>query len=350
MRKTGIYIHIPFCKRKCFYCHFVKYEYNSTLVKKYIDALVKEIQLNSNPDYVIDSIYIGGGSPSLLNERQVSAIIGSVYENFKMNKTVECTIEMNPEDVSEDKLRFLKENRINRLSIGAQSFLQKDLDYLQRTHTGNQSLKAIQQALAVGFNNINVDFIISLPLQTKETLEDNFSILKDYEIPHISAYILEGVEEGENKDTRDNELYFFTKDVLERQGYIHYEVSNFSKPGFQSKYNLKYWKNKNYIGIGLSASGYEDGVDYRNTGEFDDYFEKINDNTLPGSEANPTAPALRKIVMGLRLLEGISNAHFTNYRQELEFLLSNGFLIRQKDKIAVNPGKILLLNEILGYF
>ena len=200
MKKTGIYIHIPFCKRTCFYCHFVKHKYNNVLVEKYIDALVKEIRLSSNHDYVIDSIYIGGGSPSLLNERQISAVIASVYENFNVDKTVESTIEMNPEDVSNDKLQFLKETRINRLSIGTQSFLKKDLDYLQRTHTVHQSIKAIEQTLAAGFDNINIDFIISLPTQTKKSLEGSFAILKDYEIPHISAYILEEVEEGERKD------------------------------------------------------------------------------------------------------------------------------------------------------
>ena len=350
MKKTGIYIHIPFCKRKCFYCHFVKHRYNNTLLNKYMDALVKEIRLNSNPDYVIDSLYIGGGSPSLLNEHQTSAVIDSVYRHFKIDKTLECTIEANPEDLTGDKLRFYKENRINRLSIGAQSFVQKDLDYLQRTHSHNQSLKAVELALETGFSNINVDFIISLPTQTRKTLEDNFSILKNRDIPHISAYILEGVEEGEGKDARDNDLYFFTGETLRQMGYIHYEVSNFSKPGYRSGHNLKYWQNKSYIGIGLSASGYEDGLDYKNTANVKEYFEKIHENTLPRTEIKPTEPALRRIVMGLRLLDGIPAVYFAGYKKEVEFLLANRLLIRKEDKIAVNPHKILLLNEILTYF
>ena len=317
---------------------------------KYIRALVQEIGLKSNTGYDVNSIYIGGGSPSLLNERQVSAVLDAVVNQFKVQPSVECTMEANPEDISVNKMRWWKKIGINRLSIGTQSFAAKDLNYLERTHNVDQSKKAIENALKIGFSNINADFIISLPTQTRKTLTDNLSVLKNYKIPHISIYLLEEVEDSEEKTSRDNDLYFFTRDFLDQMGYTHYEISNFSRQGFQSRHNLKYWKNESYIGLGISASGYENGLDYKNTTDFNRYFESINNRMLPQAEINRTKRNVRSIVMGLRMTTGISVDYFKDFRDQLEFLLSNGFLLRQGSRIAVSPGKLLLLNEILTYF
>ena len=348
--KTGIYIHIPFCRRECFYCHFVKRKYDPELADRYIDALQKEIQLRAAGDYVIDTIYIGGGSPSVLKEKQLSSIAGALFKHFTIEDQAEFTIEVNPEDVSREKLLALREMGINRLSIGTQSFRAEDLSYLKRTHGVRQSLSAVECALDIGFTNINVDFIISLPGQNRDTLEDSFSVLKRYTVPHVSAYLLEDVEEGEEKDTRDNDLYFFTIDYLAGLGYVHYEVSNFCRDGFQARHNLKYWKNKGYIGMGLSASGFETGMDYRNARSFNGYFKKLSAGELPVVETRRRDGDLRRIVTGLRLMEGISGRCFEKYPRQLDFLLSNRLLVRRGDKISVASGKILLLNEILGYF
>lgn len=350
IKEIGIYLHVPFCKRKCFYCHFVKGKYDEELVEKYIDALVKEIQLRANPGYSIDTLYIGGGSPSLLKEKQVSTIVDCLYKYFQISDGIEFTIEMNPEDVTFEKLNGLKKAGINRLSIGVQSFMAGDLQYLKRTHNARQAVSAVENALACGFANINLDFIISLPGQNKETLAANFSFLQPYDIPHISAYLLEDVEKGEEKETRDHELYFYTVGHLADLGYIHYEVSNFSKAGYRCRHNLKYWENRDYVGIGLSAAGYEEEVDYKNTGGLKRYFEKIDAGQLPQTEAKKRDPDVRSIVMGLRLLEGIPITNFESCPKQLEFLLSNNLFIRKGNKVAVNPGKILLLNEILMYF
>lgn len=355
MEDKGIYIHIPFCKRKCFYCHFVKDKYDTERVEKYTDALVNEFRIKANFNNtnnkidIIDTIYIGGGSPSLLNEGQMSKIVEGIYKYFSIDDNVEFTIEVNPEDVTPDKLKALKNVGINRLSIGTQSFIPGDLQYLKRPHSVQQSLAAIEGAFDAGFTNINIDFIISLPTQTKETLAANFSILERYHIPHISAYILEDVEEGEEKNERDEKLYFFTVNYLRKLGYIQYEVSNFSKKGFQCKHNLKYWENKDYMGVGLSASGYENGQDYKNTENIEEYFEKINTGCLPRAEIKRHDVHFRRIMMGLRLLGGINAKHFDSYPGELKLMMDNGFLIRRGDKIAVPPKKILLLNEILTY-
>jgi oxygen-independent coproporphyrinogen-3 oxidase len=350
VQKIGIYLHIPFCWRACFYCHFCKQAYDRDLVERYVDALVKEIRLRASRDNLVDSLYLGGGSPSLLQERQVAAITQAVEENFKLDRSLEYTMEMNPEDISPAQLRYLKEIGVNRLSIGTQSFIQADLDYLKRTHQVHHSRQAVEYALEAGFSNLNLDFIISLPGQTRESLKDNFSILSAVDIPHVSAYLLEEVEESEEKYARDHDLYFFTREFLCCRGYTHYEVSNFSKPGFQSRHNRKYWENKSYIGAGLSASGYENGVDYKNTTDFNDYFEKIAHRQLPQEEENRPDLGVRRIVMGLRLLKGIPAVYFKKYREPSDFLLSGGFLIHNGKRIAVNPGKILLLNEILTYF
>ncbi len=353
MERTGIYIHIPFCKRKCFYCHFVKGEYDAEAIEKYTDALVNEFRIKANDNDAvdtIDTIYIGGGSPSLLSESQVSKITAGLYKYFSIAANPEFTIELNPEDVTTAKLKALRNEGINRLSIGTQSFIPADLHYLKRTHSVQQSLTAMEDALDAGFTNINIDFIISLPTQTQKTLANNLSVLERVNIPHISAYILEEVEEGEEKNLRDEVLYFFTVDYLNSLGYIHYEVSNFSKKGSQCRHNLKYWENTDYIGMGLSASGYENGLDYKNTENLEEYFAKINAGCLPQAEANRGDTHFRGIAVGLRLLEGISVTHFEKYPGELELLLSNGFLLRRENKIAVAPEKILLLNEILTYF
>ncbi len=163
MEKVGIYVHIPFCKRECFYCHFVKRKYDANAAAKYIAALSHEIKLHSDPGYMIDTIYIGGGSPSLLSKKQVETVMNSIYKNFKVESRIECTFEMNPEDISKEKLLFLKQAGINRLSIGTQSFIPGDITFLKRTHSAFQSVEAVENALETGFININVDFIISLP-------------------------------------------------------------------------------------------------------------------------------------------------------------------------------------------
>lgn len=301
-------------------------------------------------NYKIDTIYLGGGSPSLLNEEQLSMIMSAIYRYFNIENKSEITIEANPEDITCEKLSYIRKNGINRLSVGVQSFVEKDLLYLKRNHSVIQSIKAVENALNAGFSNINLDFIIGLPVQTQKTLKYNFSKLKDFEIPHVSAYILEEVKKDKYSENRDNELYFFTKNYLESIGYIHYEISNFSKKGFQSKHNLKYWKDKNYIGIGLSSSSYENRIDYKNFSNFKDYFKKIENKKIPYKESKTIEHDKRRIITGLRLIDGISIENFKNYKNALNFLISNNLLINKKSKVAVNPDKILVLNEILTFF
>jgi len=350
MDTAGIYIHFPFCKRKCFYCHFVKHSFDAASVERYVQALGKEIKLRRGSGYLVDTVYLGGGSPSLLSSRQLVEIVETLRAHFRFAESIEFTMELNPEDVTPEKLRAYRDAGVNRLSIGTQSFVEADLHYLQRTHDSRKSLEAIETALGEGFENLNIDFIISLPSQTKESLEQNINLLQRYAIPHVSAYILEGVIEGEEKDSRDHEFYFLMRQFMEGLGYGHYEVSNFSKPGFEARHNLKYWRNQDYIGLGLAASGFEGGVDYRNTSQLDTYFASIATGTLPRKETETANISLRRIIMGLRLSEGIPETCFESVREPLEFLLSHGMLVSKGNRIALHPDKTLLLNEILTYF
>ncbi|MCP4148266.1 MAG: radical SAM family heme chaperone HemW [bacterium] len=362
MQPTGIYIHIPFCKRECYYCHFTKTKYHAETLHRYTKALINEIGLSSTgKKQNADSIYIGGGSPSLLEEARLTEITAALYERFTILENTEFTIEANPEDLNKERLDTFKKIGINRLSIGTQSFTPADLTLLRRTHSAARSLSAVRAALEAGFTNINIDFIIGLPSQTKTTLMQNLSELNQLEIPHVSAYLFEAPENTPETSMgieRDNRHYFFTKEVLETIGYSHYEVSNYSraagtgsrKRSFQSKHNLKYWHNESYTGFGLSASGYEEGEDYKNTTDFSSYFKAIENHRLPRQESSRGNPELRRIIMGLRLLEGLPERYFENYREQLDLLLPEKILILKDGRIAVNPQKILLLNEILSEF
>ncbi len=353
----GLYIHVPFCRRGCFYCHFLKFQYEERAMETYLEALKKEIRLKSC-DREPDTIYLGGGSPSLLPGQRVKEILDTVRDCFSVNPEAECTLEANPEDVSLELLESYKEAGINRLSLGTQSFVPADLEFLQRGHDTIQSRRAVETALKAGFNNINLDFIINLPTQTLESLEKNLETLKEFSIPipHISAYLLEGEfeedtghKETEREDELDHELYYFTRDYLTGLGYEHYEVSNFARPGYRGRHNLKYWHNLDYTGLGPGAAGYENGEDYNNTKSAKEYREMLTAGKLPKIETEHRDPALRRLVMGLRLFDGVAASCFEGFEKPLEFLKSNGFLVSKGKNIAVNPEKMLLLNEILGY-
>jgi len=350
----GLYIHFPFCKRTCFYCKFRKEAFQPKTAHRYLTALAQEIKLKgsapSNTLKLIDTVYLGGGSPSLVTEPQLQSLMEAVREQFRPAPDTEITVEMNPEDVTADKLAYFKAAGINRLSIGTQSFVQADLDYLKRTHGARQSLNAVQKARDAGFENINIDFIIGLPSQSETTLSKNLEAASHLDVPHVSAYVLEGMDKSDAQDDQDSDVYHFFRRGLLALGYEHYEISNFSKPGFPSRHNLKYWQDEDYVAVGLAASGYEGGDDYKNHEGFADYFALTEGGKLPIAEVLRPDPTLRRIVTGLRLLKGIPQTNFSAYGEQVDFLVENRMLIRSHGNIAVPPDKLLLLNEILTDF
>ena len=359
LRNAGIYVHFPFCRRACFYCHFFKKSFRPATAADYLKRLAMEARLRRDVALSADSVYIGGGSPSLLAAGQISMLLEILAGHFALASRAEVTLEANPEDVFPPRLRELRRAGINRLSIGVQSFAERDLRCLKRTHDAARAIQAVAMARAAGFANVSVDLIIGLPTQTKKGLEGNFRMIEEIKPAHVSVYILENVPSKRPPlgggprpadDARDARLYFQARQALLDLGFKHYEVSNFCRPGKASRHNLKYWRNEPYVGLGASAAGYLDGRDYRNVSNLKKYGDAVRSGKLPVIRTRQMAPEKRRIITGLRLLDGIPSSSFASFPTETNFLLREGFLVRRNRNIAVPPEKILLLNEILGYF
>jgi len=347
--KAGLYIHFPFCRRACFYCHFFKKTFRPDRSGGYLRHLEAEMTLRRDPGLAVDSVYIGGGSPSLLNAGQVSGLLEHAAKSFRIEKQSEITLEANPEDLDLPLLKGLRAAGVNRLSIGAQSFQDRDLRFLKRTHDAAQAVRAVEMARDAGLANISIDLIIGLPTQTARSLEANFHAAETLKPSHVSVYILEGVPRPETDD-RDARLYFQARRALLDLGFEHYEVSNFCRSGKASRHNLKYWRMAPYVGLGPSAAGFLEGVDYRNVSDLERYASAVTKGKRPLLKTRPLDPAKRRIVTGLRLLAGIPASAFRDFSAATAFLLQEGLLVRQERNLAVPPEKILLLNEILGYF
>jgi oxygen-independent coproporphyrinogen-3 oxidase len=349
-KKAGLYIHFPFCKRKCFYCHFLTLPHGADQAGYYVDVLVRELGMRSRPGVTVDTVYLGGGSPSLMSKRELFSVMEAVHRHFSLSVDPEVSIECNPEDCSPDQFKTLKEAGFNRLSIGVQSFQEKELRFLKRNHTSHRCLNSISQAREAGFSNISIDLMIGLPGQNEKTIQANLDVVSRLGIPHVSCYILEGCGREFVSEKKQQETYFHSANRLDSLGFVHYEVSSFSRPGFQCRHNLKYWKNMEYMGVGLGASGYEQEIDYQNLGEMSQYRETVKNGRLPRGESRFLNPRERRIVTGLRLLEGVPRSSFGSHEEELGFLMGENLLEARGNRVAVNPDRILLLNEILTYF
>lgn len=289
---AGIYIHIPFCKKKCIYCAF--YSIPGTEQKNaYIKALCKEIE--SRKDYLDgnkpQTIYIGGGTPSLLDAKELSLIVRTLDHNFDLSLLKEFTIEINPDDSSADYLKALKDLGADRLSFGVQSFSDDDLRILNRRHTAAQAQKAIEEAYAVGYDNVSLDLMYGLPDQTLQQWHENVRRALSLGIQHISAYSLT-YEEGtlltkmkENKKVAEaneelsRKMYFDLKTMLEKNGIFQYEISNFARKGFESKHNSSYWDETHYVGFGPSAHSYDGSSRQWNVSNLEQYINTLKSGT-----------------------------------------------------------------------
>ncbi len=271
-KEIGLYVHIPFCKQKCYYCDFVSFAGQEQMEEKYVNALKKEIEKyalenkvmskhNIEPEFIIKTIYIGGGTPSYINEKYIVEIINTIRQNFKVKEEAEITIEVNPGTVNLEKLATYKKCGINRLSIGLQAVQDTLLKKIGRIHTYSDFLDTYKNARNVGFANINVDLMINLPLQTVKDVEESVKEIIKLKPEHISVYSLIVEEKTpisrmlKNKeiklasDEEERKMYWLVKNILEKHKYIQYEISNFSKLGFESKHNLDCWNQEEYIGL-----------------------------------------------------------------------------------------------------
>lgn len=289
----GIYVHIPFCRSKCFYCGF--YSVVSLQWKEaYIAALCREMEWRKNylPGSGMESLYLGGGTPSLLDKDELEIIVHKIHETWVLNSDAECSIEMNPEDVSTDKLKVLKELGFNRITIGIQSFNDELLKRINRRHTGKMAVEAVERAVNSGFQNVGIDLIIGLPGSHPESLVHDLEILNNLSVSHVSVYILsidsnsvfeKLAKKGKFRPLDDDTLaeqYLFVCDYLKNIGFEHYEISNFAKNFKYSKHNTSYWQQQSYIGLGAAAHSYNGHSRQWNVANVKTYIESINNGIL----------------------------------------------------------------------
>ncbi len=358
MKKLGIYIHIPFCKKKCDYCDFLSYSGKEEYVEKYIEKVKKEIREELRKInfeiYQISTIYIGGGTPSYIDSKYIIELLSIIRENNADLTDTEITIEVNPGTVTKEKLEDFKKAGVKRLSIGLQETDNKLLNSIGRIHTYEEFLDIYNLARELGFKNINVDLIIGLPDQRIENIKNSLEKVLSLNPEHISVYSLileEGTllyKKNENKEITlpDEELernmYWYVKNTLENNGYIHYEISNFAKEGFESKHNLDCWNQEEYIGFGLGAHSYINKTRYSN--ELKEKFE-YEKSIHEIQEKFDTQKEY--MLLGLRKIKGISIQNFKNkfgenpiflFRQELNKLV-------EEDLITVDGDNIKLTNK-----
>ena len=358
-KEIGIYIHIPFCKRKCYYCDFISYSNKCDKVEEYIETVIKEINTYNLEKYNVTTIYIGGGTPSYINAKYILKILEELKNRLKNNKTnfenIEITIEINPGTVNKEKLQDYKEAGINRLSIGLQSTNNELLKEIGRIHTYEEFIETYKTAIKVGFDNINVDLMLGLPNQTIQDLKDSLKKIIKLDPNHISVYSLileestilyQNVEKGlirlpDEEDER--RMYWYTKSWLELNGYKQYEISNFSKWRKESKHNLNCWEQKEYTGLGTAAHSYLDGNRYSNAESLEEYIKDFNKKTIHEVQSEEDKKK-EYMILGLRKIKGVSILKFKEkfgenpiylYRKELEKLVNEELVIIDGDFIKL---------------
>lgn len=387
MREIGIYVHIPFCKQKCYYCDFKSYANKEELIEKYIKWLkyeIKEVGEGNKLDYendldelvTVKTIYIGGGTPSYLDSKYIKEIIEEIRENFKLADKVEITIEVNPGTVNKTKLLDYINSGINRISIGLQSTDNELLKRIGRIHKYEDFLQTYNMAREAGFKNINVDLMLALPGQTIAKLEKGLKQVIDLQPEHISLYSLI-IEDGTKieKMLKNNEItlpdenierkmYWETKKVLEEAGYIHYEISNFAKEGYKSEHNWNCWSQKEYMGFGVAAHSYTNDVRFSNIDSIEEYIENyeqgnVTDNFVFHEKQTQSSKMKEYMMLGLRKIEGISIQEFKNkfvgnplyiYRKELQKLVEEELIEIELDKIKLTKKGLDFANIVWEEF
>lgn len=349
----ALYIHIPFCMKKCAYCDFHSFEGKMSESKKYVDYLIKDFK--RWPKYLYDTVYFGGGTPSLLEPEE----IGRVMSEIEMAEDSEITLELNPATASFEKLKGFRENGINRLSIGVQSFDENILKTLGRMHDVKKAEETYYEARRAGFNNISLDLIFAVPGQTMETLKKDLEKIKELNPEHISIYSLiweEGTPFGDMLQKGiikacDNDLeadmFEYIIDTLKEIGYIHYEISNFAKKNKEARHNSKYWENKEYIALGVGASFYVNKFRGKNYLEFNKYYEAIDKGINPWIEVEKVDnPKEYEYMLGLRLLQKGINPTEEKIKIVCEELKNNNYLEMRENNYILSKKGIFLANYV----
>ena len=372
--KIGIYVHIPFCKKKCDYCDFISYCGKNDFIEKYVDSVKKEIE-HVKIKSEITTIYIGGGTPSYIDSKFIVQILEKIKEK-NVAQDAEITIEVNPGTVTQEKLQDYIDCGINRISIGLQTTNDELLKQIGRIHNYEQFLETYKLAKKVGFKNINVDLMLGLPNQRIIDLKESLENVLRLAPKHISVYslivedgtpIANKIENGKLKlpdDELERNMYWYVKNTLELNGYKHYEISNFAKKGYESKHNMNCWNQMEYVGIGTAAHSYRDITRYSNTEDIKEYIKNVQKGEF---EKNRIIHEIQKeddskkeyMLLGLRKIEGIKISEFKNkfgdnpiylYRNELKKLSDEKLIIIQDDNIRLSNKGIDLANLVWEEF
>lgn len=354
----SVYIHIPFCNSICSYCDFCKMLYNGSWVTQYLNALINEIQ-DRYLGEEIKTLYIGGGTPSSLSIKDIRYLF-EIISRLNLDKLEEFTFECNLNDINEDLLQVLRENGVNRLSIGIESFNEDKLKFMERYHTFSDARDKMKLIRKMGFNNVNVDLIYGIPGETLKDLKKDLDLILKLEPDHISTYSLiveDNTKIGINgvlpiPEELDASMYEYICDKLDVKKYNHYEISNFALKDRESRHNLQYWNNNEYYGFGLGAHGYIHGVRYENTRSLTKY---VKGEFLKSEEILSKEDKMyNELMLGFRKMEGINLKDFfmkyeINMQEafDLRDVLKEEELIVDGEYIYVNPEYIYVMNEIL---
>lgn len=375
---AGIYIHIPFCATRCHYCNFATGGYESALAQRYVAAVAAEIERAADAALptmrAVDTIYFGGGTPTTLSIEQLARLIELCRVTFDVHPQAEITTEANPGSVSQSYLEDLRAAGVNRLSFGVQSFDDGELQMIGRTHSAADARAALQMARAAGFTNVSLDLIAGLPEQKMTTWRRNLDEAFALAPAHLSVYLLElykdaplhhRIERGELRAI-DEELtvamYFALLDEAARHGYEHYEISNWARPGYESRHNLKYWTGAPYWAFGVSAAGYDGRTRWSNTRNIHEYLTKIERGQSPIVETVALDDDDRQsenLFLRLRLQDGVDlRAHEARfgvkvqerYQAELARLLEAGLIELHNDTLKISRAGTVLANEVFAAF
>ena len=361
MNTLGIYFHIPFCAKKCPYCDFYSVCYSKQQTELYIDAVLRNLRYYSNKNTIVDTLYFGGGTPSLLKSSQIEAILNEVCNNFALSEKAEITLEANPAVLSPEKLKELHNTGINRLSLGVQSLNDEELKFLGRLHNAERAARAVNDAVSAGFDNISCDLMIALPNQTEKTLEYSINKLTELPIQHISSYILK-VENGTPFDCDDvrsilpdddmtSDLYLMMCELLENRGFMQYEVSNYAKSGYESRHNSRYWKCQDYLGIGPAAHSCYHGKRFSVTKDIESFIQNVHQDTSVTDES--PCGFEEYAMLRLRLKEGLLLEKTAEHREEIEKklppLVKAGYILFDGKKISLTRKGFLMSNSVIEY-